>query len=1369
MPDLFSVPIVVSVVDAAEAFKPRAKNRPIKTHIFWTNGASEKIKKAVMARDSKKIEAYIGVDPFNVPPPPAISSNFKVIGGDDDGFTLDDITDVINETDANDDRDITMSRRFGTMIFTSAKDVKYARDITIYDEHWVFPDDNLTDFKKKIQVASGIPTYRQHLWYEVNGDVFCPCYELHVGKQRLPVNIWQIKNNTSIVMGMPVDQSWYARRSEIRIYNNENTVLLRSIYDMSPAVNWYVADLNDIMNPHRKQFSDSIGADIHLRELVYYSFIIRYWPMITNSVFQMFVTNEPDLHNEYPELALIDSSLRKQLNLQTSLIGHNYNPSISKIPISVAINASNITTASEHFTYGKTINIRNLFDNIVTTESMPYVKCRTVLNNIAYTLIKRMKGGKTPRYLISPRIECLVIMFVLSDIADMFVYIYANGTYNIKTDWREDKKINLQDVTAYMISHANPILNMINKMGENVLARKLMHIGNNNILILDADIVITLKRRLLSDEFEALQSNLQKFKSVNFVHITSQDNNTISFHLLRGMHNFDNARYNSIINTTNGYSHNTRVGVRQKWESIYVRQKLCVLQNRTNDVYIKSVGLSGDEFSSFIRYMLIIVHMSIHDKSSMIVSTDDSARLLSHLKESDPVLYDLKRIYDDDKMYSQICQKPNQPKLVSTPSKKSVKFWNFTTNQPAYYECPNPKYPVLYFKTSVHPQDFCIPCCKKAVLMEGSKHGHIYNQCMANHTYSTTNKNVVKSTYIVSYGKDIEPGRLSKLPESSLDQLFYQQYSATGRTMDEECASSVGYYIYGVSQSIGMVSNVGLVNTFAHAMGLQIDKLIDETTSRIVKNTRSWNLIMSGRISMYFKSPADFTAAMSSTFLSQSADIEFDNWNDAFVDIARIFWGINIIKFIDNGRGSTNIFIPPNTRNVDIILSPQYKHIIVIQRGDSYLPIYMIDINQFKKDGVIATTVFTNDDRAIFIMRDMLNSVISKLEKGGPPDIHRAISFADDEKDVEISSIYINKKNVCYAATFTFGNDIIYFPVADSLHDHISLPKVDTVFNNKTYKTTWERMSQFMALFNVWAKKNDIATLDVAAWLVVDGVVIGFADQFDMFYYYIAPMKIEYAKKIHDVIIVEQKYNPYDVNMILTSGGEPIRDEKAIAVAMYNHYIYQLFVLEFTAAVNRQKNDTVRSALKMAIKKHINDPSMFLGKIQELLIDWPDDIDMLHSIFIRFTKPLGGKSEYDDLIGYKSTSYTYNDIANIIDDSRFMFDDIIMPGMFKMSREELIDNLQKFMAPLIHISDKAPDIKSFPDAFISCNAADNIEYCNKRQLIVPKNEYDDFIKFLAADILNPIKRRQLLNHMTKSSIGQFRFITRPNENIFVSV
>jgi hypothetical protein len=1363
MTDLFSRPIVVSVINGS-SFKPKSKSRDIKTHVLWLNGAPKKIENAANALRSNDLKLYYKTDPFNMPVTPSVTSKFKTIsGGDDDEFTLDEIGEAL---EAHDDDDSDTTRISGST-FVLSKNVEYNRKVSVITDNWVFPDDNLSTFKKKIQIATGIPTYRQHLWYEVDGDVFSPCYDLNINNKRVYTNIWTLRGAKTFVMGIPVDSNLYADRSSMRVFNNEHDVLLSSVYETSPNAQWFVLDINDIISQHRKQFSEIIKTDVHIRELVYYSLVIQYWPMITNRVFQMFITNEHTVHNEYPELSQRDNAIKKQLDMETSLISKNYNPSISKIPLNIFLSSTNVTTASEHFSYGTTVNLRNLFDKIVTAMSIPYVICLTVINGRTYTLIKQFKGGARPHYKLKPRVESIILMIIIPNIADMYLHINADGTYNIRTMWREDKQVTIEIAHNYMISHANPIIKMINKMGEDVLIRPFMLINAVNINIIDVDIVISIKKRLHIDEFDTLKSNADKYNVANIINISSSDSNSISMHLIKGMYNFDNSRFNAISNVANAYMYNTNIVVRQKWESIYIRQKSCILQNRTADVYIKASGLKDSEYSSFIRYMLQLVHMSISGPT--IVEKEHSSRTVSHLKETDPILYDLKRIYRSKKMYSQICQKPNQPKLVTAPTKNSIKYWNFTTNSPIHYECPNAKYPNLYFKTSVHPQNYCIPCCKKAGLVEGSKHEYIYSKCIKHHVYVPKNKNVIKSSYVVSYGKELEEGRLSRLPESSLDQLFYQQHSSTGKSVDNECVSNVGYYVYGIPQNIGLLQHVGVVMTLAHAMSYTLDKLIEETASLIVKNKSKWNLIMDGRIVSHFKSAADFVATMVSTFLTKDEQFNFSMWNDAFIDIARIFWKINFIQFIDNGRGAINITVPSHVKSVEEYFTSHFKHIIIIKNENTYLPIYLIDMNKYKKDGSVETVLFENDDMGIKIIQNMVKHSLSKIEKMSTPSLTRIEQFVDDEKDIDIVSIFVNGRNICYATMLRVGNKEIYFPVIDSLHEHVDVKKISSPFDHMTYQCTVAELYVIFDRYNKWADNKGLSVLKISSWVIVGDDVIGLTDQNNIHYYYISSMSVDDAVKLHDVPIIRQLYSPYVINKIIEQNPPPKKDIAFLSQSIYVHYLYQMFVLEFTSAINRMINDDLRKSIKHVIKVNIKDPIAFISKINAMLKEWPDDYDTLMSIFLRFTRSSGGISQYDRIIGYKNTNYTYNDIAGIIDNSRFMFDDTQLQLMFKMTEADLVKNIDSLMSNVIDKVSKEPTVTSFSDSFSSCFSNEKkVDYCKDGKLVIEKTKYDQYILFLAKDILNPIKRRLLMNNTIKTSMKNFRFITRPNENIFVS-
>ena len=65
------------------------------------------------------------------------------------------------------------------------------------------------------------------------------------------------------------------------------------------------------------------------------------------------------------------------------------------------------------------------------------------------------------------------------------------------------------------------------------------------------------------------------------------------------------------------------------------------------------------------------------------------------------------------------------------------------------------------FLTNLHPQNYCIPCCKKKSVDDikvKSKYENIHNQCLMNYSYDKKNLNEnvdMKSRYIINYSSKI--------------------------------------------------------------------------------------------------------------------------------------------------------------------------------------------------------------------------------------------------------------------------------------------------------------------------------------------------------------------------------------------------------------------------------------------------------------------------------------------------------------------------------------------------------------------------------------------------------------------------------------
>ena len=104
----------------------------------------------------------------------------------------------------------------------------------------------------------------------------------------------------------------------------------------------------------------------------------------------------------------------------------------------------------------------------------------------------------------------------------------------------------------------------------------------------------------------------------------------------------------------------------------------------------------------FYQYVITLLYRFEQIKKDKRAQGTRLSNKLKLLKAKDPELYIFKK-FGSDAVYSRICQKNHQPliydeeewaNLEAKLKKKAIKFWNYTTNRPAYYLCDNPKIPL---------------------------------------------------------------------------------------------------------------------------------------------------------------------------------------------------------------------------------------------------------------------------------------------------------------------------------------------------------------------------------------------------------------------------------------------------------------------------------------------------------------------------------------------------------------------------------------------------------------------------------------------------------------------------------------------------
>lgn len=1471
-----TAPFVVSVI-AGSSFISGGTKREYKTKVVWTNNAPNDHVHALTAHDSRALKKIYGYDPLdsesvaggtnghdgeeNIYPADRYLINMPIdessggaetigqnsdtwalrassysdqdfiqsddtsggcnsnaSGGNDDEFSLESLGEALSSSSQT-AREKEARRMFQAR-FAPTKKLSFSREITVIKDIWVLEEDNLMILKRKIQLATGIPTYRQHLWYEVDGatvtsqtsSAFSPCYTIRRESDRIETNIWNIRNVKSMVHGMPVDSDMYAQRTSLSVRNNEFSTTLEMIFSglgscgNDSRVRWYVVDVNDFISD-REQLSTTIRNDIHMRELIYFGFILQYWPGIPSSVFQTFVSNEPLLHDEYPEFALSDSLLMRQYGTETSIIAANPQPKVKDIPMNIYLSASDIGIVNEYYSYGVAVDVRMLFDSFLLNAETPYMIARFALGGRTHTLVKSYASGRGPSKRRVPPVDTVCIFLILQS-AEALLYVHSSGIYHTEILWREDLRIDIDSAKIETVANTNKLISRINSLGETVVTRPLVSMTEHNINVLNTNIVLSIGRRLTPIQFEGLKENAGLFKRAGMLNITSSEANTFMFHFYKGMHVYDDARFEIISNSRNGYEYTTNIIVQQRHDGIYGRQKLTTITARSTDIYIHATGIKFSEYAAFIKFILILIEMPIVNRGATQKTViTPGIKAVSQLKELDPVLYDLKKIYGNKTMYSQICQKPNQPIIVNKPGPKSVKFWNFTRKEPAYYECPSAKFSTLYFKTGVHPAGFCIPCCKKITVVPGSKHEKIFATCMQDHSYDAKSKNATpRSGYIISYTPEIAPGRIAYLPEANLDQLFYQQFSTVGHSVDSECIPDLGYYVFGIEQSVGNARYVGTVSSLAHALGLPVAKFISETAAKILSKSDIWPLLLGGKISANFKDEKQFIGAVENLFGSANKssvetfnDFTVQQWNDVFLDIARFYWDINAITFVDSGDGNILIKVPRGIKRAEELISSQHKHMFLISAPLTgarlpgqmmeitnivYNPIYQIDTHMFKKTSKIATTLFSSGDKILSVIGKMLTSLIAgstTAATSATVDLDEIISFLDSGGAYKLKSILINRNNLCYGVIISHESINIYFPIMISLHDHLNVIRDDREFMRKDYNIPWSEMEKLLAALNSWTVKaaavdstSDIKETRVIkpeTWILLGDLAIGFHDAAGRYNYYMSPIPFEDARKIAAVPGIRLKYDPTEINALINTRASPAIDPD-LGQHLYKHHGYQLFVLEFVSSLDQKRNSGVRAAIAKVITRDIKTPSIMFSNLNIALTDWPRDYERILAIFGAFTKVRECRlDEYSRLLTkVAGTQFSSGTLNEIIEQSRFEFDDIIMTEMFEMPAGDVLSRLTKTILPgIIEIGD--PLVPVFPGGLRTCGAssAEQPGYCRGKKLIVSSRDYPIWSKQLALDIKNPLKQCKLVALMTHRASNEFSFTSHPGETIYISI
>jgi hypothetical protein len=394
----------------------------------------------------------------------------------------------------------------------------------------LYPEDNVLEFKKKLYTVLNIPIYRQHLWYVYQGRIYPLSYSIFHNDSLLYINTQNMldkyndaTSEQQLIETIPVNSKYYKMKSFIKITCRDTFTILDEYYHKFGITEYNLLDLNDFILPARKSLN-AIIDDRYQIELIYYSFVMIYWPMLSLSVFIDYMKGEsnikkfyPDLHQPIEEVTQIYKLEKKITDEMLDLITNpNKKNLLKKIrgKLTNSITESIISVLKYQTSKDTILFIRNLFDIFPLTRKIIGCKCYIAHNGRNIILNKSWDVDMT----INDIIPLDSILFKIRIDTETTKYIslilYKNGNYVIKSSWREESQYDFDDIFNITRELTRTVIDQINSFGSYVLGnQKIIPIMNkHNSKFTEIGMSMFYKRSLTLEQFTLLKNIMNDYR-----------------------------------------------------------------------------------------------------------------------------------------------------------------------------------------------------------------------------------------------------------------------------------------------------------------------------------------------------------------------------------------------------------------------------------------------------------------------------------------------------------------------------------------------------------------------------------------------------------------------------------------------------------------------------------------------------------------------------------------------------------------------------------------------------------------------------------------------------------------------------------------
>lgn len=959
-----------------------------------------------------------------------LEANSKIKGGD----IFDDLTDELiiqKKPKLQKDENIykQTTHKKGTTV--KVKDYKINKNMSIFDLQSVIYD------------ITNIPITNQHIEQKINKGY--KNIQYNIENIKLLINLDSSLNNLLLLdntklYDIPLDINFINNR---HLYTIKEFSKIRKLCDLEieKDLEIDIFNISDFIK-NREYLYNQLKNDDENMNSIYHGFVERYFAFYTLEMFKYYLQsyNVIDL---YPSLYIDKKSIKDKLTLlnkfesikvKKSKTINNYKNDINKLNIKI-----------ESYQTTKNILLQDIFNVIELSKfsNIHKIECRININDkIVYLEKINMIDTKyhTNKLILEKNkidFNCILLLITINNkkfkLVDNTIEVIIDEFNNIYLTFFPNEIFKLEEYKTVIEIEINKIILKLNK----VLNLGITIINKYNIKILSIDADLTLNNNILKISYQDLLKIIQNNLYLDYYKILESDEISNRLDIKLKYCDINSNINENKLNTLsdNYFNFNLDPVLISKYEFAVYLCKIA-LQIRVEDIKINFININMNEYE-YINEFFIKLLTSQNIKKEKTNINLLNANKIKILKETDPNLYIINKS-NSKNLYSRKCQSSKQPVIVNGKDIKSkknvVKYWNFTKHKPEYYSCENKKYPYIKFLTGIHPNNYCIPCCKKKAADDVKIHSsyqNIHNTCMSKFSYARNEEinKEVKSRYIINYSCKfiLDSERLMEIP-ATLKKIFNCKYEINDNKDNtiENCNTT--YYIKGINQNSVNVKNIGILHILSKIMNKNLFDTINTINKFLMQNPNIINNLLNGKILNYVSNIKDLIKLINKTFLNNIELIDyivFELWNEFFIDMSKYLGYIYIIideEDIDAVNDSKlKLLIADNIKNSSEYIgnNNSYQYIIICRRyidnNVYYYPILKLNYKDYYHNNTLYKIAFKHDDQIILKLKNIVKTSLDQTKMKINISLDQINNFILFNDKYKIIKYYINKNKIIYS------------------------------------------------------------------------------------------------------------------------------------------------------------------------------------------------------------------------------------------------------------------------------------------------------------------------------------------------------------------